>query len=79
MEKAIAKPAGNVPLRIYVSMGSEDMADEESKGILDSFASQVVKSNYAGLTIRKAEYSNFGHIDAALPGFIKGLAFVFEE
>jgi hypothetical protein len=79
MEKNIPKPATDVPLKIYVSMGSEDMADDESKGILDSFEAQMTAKGYKGLKIKKAEYSNFGHIDAAIPGFIKGLSYISEE
>jgi predicted alpha/beta superfamily hydrolase len=66
-------------LKVYISMGSEDMSDEGSKGILDSFEKQVRSRNYKRLKLRTAEYTNFGHIDAALPGFIKGLTFAFEE
>jgi predicted alpha/beta superfamily hydrolase len=79
MEKNLAKPGGAVPLNFYVSMGSEDMNDEESKGILDAFEKQIKDSNYKSFRFRKAEYSNFGHIDAAVPGFIKGLTYVFQE
>jgi predicted alpha/beta superfamily hydrolase len=78
-ERNLGKPSNEVPLSIYISMGSEDMADEESKGILDSFADQLGNRNYKGLKIKKAVYSNFGHIDAAIPGFIKGLTYSFEE
>jgi predicted alpha/beta superfamily hydrolase len=79
MEKTLSKPTNEIPLKIYISMGSEDMADEESKGILDSFEKQISDRNYKGLRIKKAEYTNFGHIDAAVPGFIKGLTYIFEK
>lgn len=79
MEKGIKQPGNNVPLKIYVSMGSEDMNDETSKGILDSFEAQVSAKKYDGLKIMKAEYSNFGHIDAAIPGFVKGITYVLGE
>jgi len=79
MERNISKPANDIPIKFYVSMGSEDMADDESKGILDSFEKQISNHNYKGLRIKKAEYSNFGHIDAAVPGFIKGLTYSFEK
>ncbi len=79
MERNFSKPTNDVPLNFYISMGSEDMADGESKGILDSFEKQISDRNYKGLRIKKAEYSNFGHIDAAIPGFIKGLAYLFEK
>ncbi len=79
MEKNISKPTNDVPLKFYISMGSEDMADDESSGILDSFGNQMSDRNYKGLKIKKAEYTNFGHIDAAVPGFIKGLTYSFEK
>jgi len=79
MEKNISMPTNDVPLNIYISMGSEDMADDESKGILDSFGKQISDRNYKGLTIKTAEYTNFGHIDAAVPGIIKGLTYCFEK
>lgn len=82
--KYLFEMAGNLKpstaaLRLYISMGSEDMADPESKGILTSFEKQVKSSNHQGLTMKTAEYTNFGHIDAAVPGFVKGLTFVFER
>jgi uncharacterized protein len=79
MEKSLAKPTNELPLNFYISMGSADMADDESKGILDSFEKQINDHNYKGLRIKKAEYTNFGHIDAAVPGFIKGLTYIFEK
>jgi predicted alpha/beta superfamily hydrolase len=79
MEKNLRKPTSDVPLNFYVSMGSEDMADDESNGILDSFVNQISERGYKGLKIKKAEYTNFGHIDAAVPGFIKGLTYSFEK
>ena len=60
-------------------MGAEDMADEESIGILDSFEKQIQGRNYKGLSLKTAEFTNFGYLDAAIPGFIKGLTFVFEN
>lgn len=66
-------------MKLYISMGAEDMADEESMGILDSFEKQIQGRNYKGLKLKTAEFTNFGHIDAAIPGFTKGLTFVFEK
>jgi hypothetical protein len=78
MEKGLNKPISDVPLNFYISMGSEDMADDESKGILDSFEKQIIDRNFRGLKVKKAVYTNLGHIDAAIPGFIKGLIYIFE-
>jgi predicted alpha/beta superfamily hydrolase len=64
-------------MKLYISMGAEDMADDESMGILDSFEKQIQGRNYKGLKLKTAEFTNFGHIDAAIPGFTKGLTFVF--
>lgn len=79
MEKRLRQPVNDVPLKLYISMGSKDMADEELKGILDAFEKQIQDRHYPGLKIKKAEYTNFGHIDAALPGFIKGLSYCLEK
>lgn len=79
MEENLSMPTTDVPLNLYISMGSEDMADDESKGILDSFEKRISERQYKGLKIKKAEYTNFGHIDAAVPGFIKGLTYIFEN
>jgi len=68
-----------VPTNIYISMGSEDLDDDESVGILDSFEEQFAVHKYKGLKIKKEEYTNFGHIDAAIPGFMKGLTYIFEK
>jgi predicted alpha/beta superfamily hydrolase len=79
MEAKLKKPKTEFPLKIYISMGSEDMADEESKGILYSFEKQIRNRNYTGIKLKTDEYTNFGHLDAAIPGFMKGLTYIFEE
>lgn len=79
MAKHISQPSQAVPLSIYISMGSEDMSDDESISIFDGFANQLVQRNFTGMRVKKAAYSNFGHIDAAVPGFIKGMTYLFEE
>ncbi|MBX7126891.1 MAG: alpha/beta hydrolase fold domain-containing protein [Cyclobacteriaceae bacterium] len=78
MEKALTKTA-HVPLTFYVSMGSADMDDPSVKDILHAFHRQVEASRYPELRIRSAEFTNFGHIDAAIPGFIKGLSYSFGQ
>src|SRR5205085_9292186 len=78
MEKRLTSDE-SLSLNIYVSMGSEDMNDDESRGILGSFASQFSERNRPGLKFKTVEFSNFGHIDAAIPGFIKGLTYIYEE
>lgn len=79
MEKNLDKLSEDIPLKLYISMGSEDMTDDESKGILDAFEQQITERLYKGLKIKKAEYSNFGHLDAAIPGFMKGLTYCLGE
>jgi predicted alpha/beta superfamily hydrolase len=78
MEKGLTSNE-SLSLNIYVSMGSEDMNDDESRGILGSFGSQFSGRNHPGLKFKTVEFSNFGHIDAAIPGFIKGLTYIYEE
>lgn len=79
MEDSIAAKQKNIRAKLYISMGSRDMEDTSVKNILGAFAAQVNKHHYTGLRLRAEEYSNFGHIDAALPGFSKGLAFIFAK
>jgi len=68
-----------LPAKLYISMGSGDMEDSTSKNILWAFIGQLNKQHFKGFTMQAAEYSNFEHIDAALPGFSKGLKFMFEK
>jgi predicted alpha/beta superfamily hydrolase len=79
MEDSISKLQKSLPAKVYISMGSKDMGDKESKGILDAFNQQIMSHHYQGLQLRVEEFSNFGHLDAALPGFTKGLTFVFAK
>jgi len=78
LENQLGKLANDVPLHFYISMGSEDLGDDETKALFKAVGNQVAEK-FKGLRLKKAEYTNFGHIDAAIPGFIKGLAYVFEE
>ncbi|HEX8377093.1 MAG TPA: alpha/beta hydrolase-fold protein [Pedobacter sp.] len=77
MAKAIKST--NMPMKIYISMGSGDMTDNDSKDILSQFVKQVSEKKFTGLQIKEAEYTNFGHIDAAIPGFIKGLTYIYQR
>ncbi|MFL9483381.1 alpha/beta hydrolase [Chitinophagaceae bacterium LWZ2-11] len=78
MEKKIRNDAISLPSKVYISMGSEDMNGKESKGILTAFEKQLSAKKYPGLQLSAREYTNFGHIDAALPGFIKGITYVLQ-
>ena len=79
MEDSISLMEKLLPAKLYISMGSRDMGDKESKGILNAFAQQLNNHHYTGMQVQSDEYSNFGHLDAALPGFSKGLTFVFSK
>ena len=76
---ARAIQVNNMPMKVYISMGSGDMADEESKGILHQFANVLIGKKFKELKLEQAEYTNFGHIDAAIPGFIKGLTHIYKK
>lgn len=76
---AEAVRTAKMPMKVYISMGSGDMADEESKGILNQFVKVVADKKLNGLNLEQAEYTNFGHIDAAIPGFIKGLSYIYKK
>jgi hypothetical protein len=71
--------ANKMPMKLYISVGSGDMADEESKGILNQFVTVLTNRKLDGLKLEQAEYTNFGHIDAAIPGFIKGLSYIYKK
>jgi len=79
LEDSIATFQKSMPAKLYISMGSKDMDDSTTKNILGAFAGQLNKRSYNGFTMKADEYTNFGHIDAALPGFSKGLKFMFEK
>jgi len=79
MEDSVAKMQKHLHAKLYISMGSHDMDDKTVQNILGSFSSQLQNHHYTGLQLQAAEYTNFGHIDAALPGFSKGLAYVFAK
>jgi uncharacterized protein len=79
MEDSLSKKEKTLTGKLYISMGSRDMNDKESKNILGAFNQQVLNHHYNNLNIHADEYSNFGHMDAALPGFTKGLTFIFAK
>ena len=79
MEDSVSAIRNAIPAKLYISMGSKDMADKDSKGILSAFQEQMTAHHYAGLKVQADEFSNFGHLDAALPGFSKGISFIFAK
>jgi predicted alpha/beta superfamily hydrolase len=79
METSVFKIQKSLPAKLYISMGSKDMEDKSVQNILGSFAQQMKNHHYADLQLQADEYSSFGHIDAALPGFAKGLSYVFAK
>ena len=79
MEDSISKIQKALPAKLYISMGSKDMEDKSVQDILGSYGRQLQTHHYKGLQLQTEEYTNFGHIDAALPGFAKGLAYIFAK
>lgn len=63
-------------MKLYVSMGSGDMSDSLSTGILNDWEATVRRQHLSGFTIKAVEYTNFDHLDAAVPGILKGIEFV---
>lgn len=63
-------------LKLYSSMGTReyDPAATENKFLLFKKKMESLSSN-----CRLEEYSNFDHMDAAIPGFMKGLTFALVE
>ena len=69
----------DLPGKLYVSMGSLDQDTTKNENIFLEFKNQIELGGHNGAKTKFVEYSNFEHMDAALPGFIKGLIFIFEK
>jgi predicted alpha/beta superfamily hydrolase len=63
-----------VPGRLFVSVGSED---EEHRPHVESFLSELAGQSYEGLRVDSAILAGLGHIAAAAPGFLAGLAAIY--
>jgi hypothetical protein len=77
--KALDKTT-NISLKIYSSIGTNEYEPAPAinhfpifKNELHSFAEST------HLKVKAEEYSNFAHMEAAMPGFMKGLIFSLVE
>jgi len=64
---------------MYLSMGSLDRDTTQAENVFLDFKNQLALHHYKGAKMKLQEFGNFEHMDAALPGFMKGLVFVFEK
>jgi len=68
-----------LPFRLYSSRGTLELDSPVSKNFFLDFQRQISSHYYPNSKIKFVEYGNFEHMDAAMPGFIKGLIFIFKE
>jgi predicted alpha/beta superfamily hydrolase len=78
LEKKLGSTKNSWPFKLYVSTGSLEHGDDNENLFL-KFQSQMEKSHYSQAKLKFIEFGNFDHMDSAMPGFMKGLAFVFEK
>lgn len=78
--KELSTKDHSLKMKLYASMGTLEYDPESApnqflilKKELESF------SQTSNLKVRAEEYSNFHHMEAAIPGFMKGLYFVLVE
>lgn len=69
----------SIPFTLYASRGSMDVDSASGKNYLNEFGEQMREHQYPGAKTRFVEYGNFEHMDAATPGFVKGLIFIFSQ
>jgi predicted alpha/beta superfamily hydrolase len=64
--------------QVYVSSGSLERDSTQRENLFLEFTDQLKALRANDDHIKYDEYSHFNHMDAAMPGFMKGLIFVFE-
>ncbi len=78
--KELSQQSSTIPVKLYTSMGTLEYDPVPApnqflifKNGLDSLSTRT------GTRIKADEYSNFNHMEAAIPGFMKGLVFALVE
>ncbi len=78
LEWELSLSARALPLKLYVSTGSAEH-ESNQENLFSTLKTQFERSRYKEAKVKFVEFGNFDHMDAAMPGFMKGLIFVFEE
>ncbi len=79
MEKEMVSRSPQLSFNLYACRGS---LDRDTTALLNpflEFQKQISGHNYPNGKIKVEEFGNFEHMDAAMPGFIKGLIFVLND
>lgn len=79
LEKKLRISKDTLPVKLYVSMGSLERDTTQKENAFMDLKTQLEAHHYPGSRFKFIEYGNFGHMEAAMPGFINGLVFSFEE
>jgi predicted alpha/beta superfamily hydrolase len=77
--KKLNKPS-HQEIKLYMSMGTLEYDPEPAPNHFLIFKKEIESfSDSTKIKVRVDEYSNFNHMDAAMPGFMKGLGFTLVE
>ncbi|MEO7988052.1 MAG: alpha/beta hydrolase-fold protein [Chryseolinea sp.] len=78
LEKKLRELKKPLPVKLYVSTGSLEQS-EKYENLFLKLKTQMESSHYDSANLKFVEFGNFEHMDSAMPGFMKGLVFVFEK
>lgn len=79
MESQAAASKNDLPFKLYLSKGTLDVDSGAKSDALTDLQKQMVSHHYKKGKFKFVAYGNFEHLDAAMPGFMKGLSYVFEK
>lgn len=77
-EKDLGLAARSLPIKLFASTGSAEY-ESNHENLFSKLTTQVESYPYREAKVKFVEFGNFDHMDSAMPGFMKGLIFVFEE
>lgn len=78
LERKLSSTGGTLPFKLYVSSGSAEH-EPNKENLFLRLKSELEGPGFKQAKVRFVEFGNFDHMDSAIPGFMKGLVFVFEE
>jgi len=79
LEKKLSSSKHKLPVRLYLSVGSLERDTLQNENVFLDFKTQLEAHHYQGTQLKSVEFGNFDHMDAAMPGFMKGFVFLFEK
>jgi predicted alpha/beta superfamily hydrolase len=79
LERKLSSSKNELPVKLYLSVGSLERDTSRKENAFQDFKTQLESRHYKGAQLKLLEFGNFDHMDAAMPGFMKGLVFVFEN